>query len=472
MGLSQNIERLVLARRTAPARKFIAKYLDQSDFSHLSKVAACGWYRRLGLFREGYLLVALEEWKFSSLRDNPEKNLEALWMARFLNLMGATPYAAKVLAQLKTATVEEHRIAGNIWLSAGEFEESLGHFLKARDLDPDQLSYQHRFALLGISDSLSGLDREGEALDCLQGIVAKNGEDLLQGVLLTARGEILCKTEKFREALHVLRSAQVCFDQIDSSPDFGIYKKWLGYAQAKCGKNTEAQASFLEALRILKTPDHRAEAWLGVYDLMNKVGMLSGEESIYLGTYPGLSSRTLKSYGYETAWILGPGARKKADFEIYSDRGEWLDRGYPRFGIPLEVQLIRALKCSGSHGVSLVRLKSLLWPGEVSSFTQLDQRISKLLRRLRRIYGLQTRNQDGVATLDARSLSKVLVEGRTDSKLPHFFERNPEFEAREFSRYYGLGKTRTSILLKGLIAEKKLAVLKVNGKISYRVNLG
>ena len=467
MSFTGEIERLVLARKTAAARQLIAQYLFDAAFSHASKIAACGWYRRLGLFREGYLLVLPTEWRATSLTRSPESNLEALWMARFLNLMGATPYAAEILVHLKIVTVEQHRIAGNIWLSASVFDKSLEHFTRARDLDSDSSSYQHRFALLGISDSLSGLGRESEALSSLNLVQAKDEEALLKAVLLTAKGELLCKQKKFKDAAQILKSAQPFFEQIDSSPDYGIYKKWHAYSQAQIGRKVEAQVNFEQALRILKTPDHRPEAWLGIYELMDQSGMLSSDERIYLTCYPGLSQKTMMRRDFPI--VLGV---KGSSIEIYPDRGEYCERGFQRFGIPLEVHLIQALKCAGPHGVSLVRLKSILWPGEVASFVQLDQRISKLLRRIRRVYGLSTLNHQGMARLDSKSLKKVFVELQMKPCLPRFFEENPEFQAREFADYYGLGKTRSSQLLNELISERRLTRVKQDGKILYRVNLG
>lgn len=468
---TERIEQLVRARRAQAAKKRIQAFLkSRGDLA--STIQACEWYRRLGWFREAYLLIAPKRWRLTVMSTRDPEGRLLLWCARFLNLQGATAYALAILKRLQCHTSQDFRVAATIYLSAYDYANAVGYFRRAQAIEPDPGSYPARMGLIGLCDGLAGLNRYKEAIERVRGIPAHPDEKLLHGILLQAEGEYLAGTGEFKSALRKFEAARPYFATPDPSPDHALLFKWLGYVKGSLGDLREAKALFKSSLRILKAPHIRAEAWLEVHRLMFQLGLLPNREVAYLSVYPGLPEAFLARKGMPQESFLAakPG---KERIRIDPSRDEWVFRGKHHLRVPKEVALIGLLKRSGHHGISLMRLKPLLWPGEVGAFLQLDQRIFQLLKRIRETFRLRARVRDGVVALEPESLAQVAVEADHAPALPSYYEKNPIFSARDFAKYYGLGKTRASIFLKNDLENGRLQIEPSVGaaRFLYRVRL-
>ncbi len=449
------IEELVRARKTKLATKEIHSFLKSEGTSFENKFIACEWYRRLGLLKEAYKVVAPRKWYFSKLKNDPKIARHYLWVARLLNLLGATKYAILICENLTGHSPEEWRVLGNIYLSAYMYDKSLQYFTMARDQASvsEKSSYQSRLAILGISDSLAGLKRFNEAIKVASTIQVKKEESRLSAIIEEAKSEYFAQKGEFQKAKKLLKNAFPEFTHEDHSTDRGFLLKWLAYVEAKLGNLSEAQNLFSEALQILQTPTLRAEAWLECYDLMFRCNLLSHENICQLYAFPGKPIEFQKREMYPTALTL---YSRKSRIKIYMDRNEYEIDNKKYYGLNKEIQLLGYLRMSFKSGISCERIKTLLWPDEIGSFLALQSRLNLLLNRIRTVFKVNANVINGLIVLAEDSINQISVEYGF-SQLS-FFEKNTRFSSSEFADYYGLKKTASVQALNKLVDSSKVIV--------------
>ncbi len=459
VSLSEKIEAAVRARDIAEARKGIRLYLKKEGSRPAGRAVVAEWFRRLGLYREAYLVVAPKEWKLPRPGADAETTETYVWTAYFLDLQGASPYALALLDRLAPETLSSLSVAATIQMSNYGFAAAIAYFRTYFRRFVGVEGYPQKMLRISLADSLAGLGRFDEALAELGGVRAEAGERFLSGILFQAAGEYHARRGDFALALSEMDRSVEFFPKGEGTVDSAFLDKWRGVAYAGLGRKEDAEVAFAKALAVLDKPDHRPEMILDAYVCMDRAGLLDPERATLIAAYPGLSAGFLAKPGLRPAadWIGGQGA----SIRIHPARDEWSVDGKHRLGIPLEIELLGYVRCADRIGVSVERLKPLLWPEEMSAFLQLDPRVAKLIQRLRTEYGITMKIEAGRIRADEVVRKTVAVETTYDPRPWTFAEANPEFEAGPFAEYYGLGRT---------IAFKRLADAVEAGSLTKRTD--
>ena len=404
---------------------------------------ACDWYRRLGLYREGFRLLDISDALKGRHAAGSRTGRRLLWAARFLNLLGASHFAVQLVRTLRISSVEDHRIAGNVFLSNDEFADALRHFeaMLAHPLFAGD--YTGRLAKIAYADSLCGLGRFQEAMALAEKTAQASPEPLLRGIALQAQGEYLARAGKFREALRVLKVAARHFPEGDETFDFAVLLKWQGDCHAKLGKTRQGKSELARAFMLMKTPGARAETWLGVLRLQEELGFISSSDGQSLRHYPAFSQRGprgRRAFGSSNAFL-----------KIDLDRDEYSEAPKRYLGIPLELRCLALLALSMPWGIEAERLKALLWPESLWSYEQLDRRLEQLLWRVRTRYGMEVLVQAGALSLAQRSLKRIQVWDGGGRLPPSFLaecsEERKLFTGGDLGDFYELSRTARSLYL-------------------------
>ncbi len=441
-SLEVRIENTVRAREVADARKLIRRFLREEKNRFPAVLKSCEWFRRLGLFREAYLLVAPKSWNLTRLAESPERTEPLLWAAYFLDLQGASLYAQKILDRIPLTTLPSLAVAGTIRMSNRSFGEAIDAFeayFRKTAGDADKLeSYAHKMHRISLADSYAGLGRFPDAHRELDSVIPGPDDRFLRGILHQARGEYFALASRPLESLRELDAALTFFPTTERTVDFAFLQKWRGWALSILGKKAEASSAFSEALAVLGKPDHRPEMILDCLYWMDRAGIPRAGEKNLLGAYPGLAPAFVQRTGIRAeGWVGSP----EATIRISVERDEWTSRGTHRIGVPLEIALLAYVRRADHLGISVERLKPLLWPDEVASFIQLDARIAKLLQRLREEYEVDLAVESGRIRMTEELARLVTAEFLPKAAPWSFLLPGREFEMAEFAEYYGLGRT-------------------------------
>lgn len=469
LSLAEKIESAVRARNVLEVRKKIRLFLRLEGTRLSARAQVAEWYRRLGLFREGYLLVAPKEWRLPRSGEEPELTEQFVLTAYFLDLQGASPYALTLLARLGPVTPSALSIAGTVQMSNEAFTAAIESFRAYFSQYKGPEGYPQKMLRISLADSYAVLEKYDEAFAELGKVRAEAGEHFLLGILHQVAGEYHARRGDFKTALQEMDRACELFPSDEGTVDSAFLQKWRGVALAGLGRKEEARVSFARALMILAKPDHRPEMLLDVYICMDRAGILELKKAELIAAYPGLSAGFLAKPGLRkvTDWIGTRGAR----IRIYPARGEWIEGDKSRLGIPLEIELLGLVRAADHIGISVERLKPLLWPDEVSAFLQLDGRISKLLQRLRSEYGIALKVEAGHIRADKETLAAVAVETGLGPRPWLFSEKHKEFEADAFASYYGLGRTIAFKRLAEATDAGRLVKRTEGRRVLYRVHL-
>ncbi|MBI3557512.1 MAG: hypothetical protein HY074_14710 [Deltaproteobacteria bacterium] len=447
------IETLVRERKTRAAGIQIRKYLRspnaRGDFKSL--IQACDWYRRLGLFREAFLLVAdslqeaLPVGKDFSTRQ--PRGRKILWAARLLNLLGASPQALMLARKLVAHDAESNQVLANIFLANFEYEPAYAHFQQMSKLDEEPESYRSSINRLSLADSLAGLKRFDEAIAVARAIVETKraaGEILLTGIALEAWGEYLARCARWQEALPLLEKARTCFPADDRTPDRAILDKWEGYVAFNLGDRARGTAKLKEAAASLRGLALRPEAWLDVFRLLDEVGALTPSEQARLTHYPGLSAGFTDFLKHAPARF----GNEACPLQLDVDADEFRERGRWVLGLNHELRLLASLRIAEDWGLSLERAKAVIWPEEVYAYPQLEARLHKLIARLRTTYKAGIEVRDRIIFLSPASIEAVSVSIGFPKTGPSFLRQHSEFAAKDLSEYYDLSRSQAAVRLR------------------------
>ncbi len=447
------IETLVRERKIRAASVQIRKFLRQpavrGDFKSL--IQACDWYRRLGLFREAFLLVsdslegeALPLGKDFSTRQ--PRGRKILWAARLLNLLGASSQALMLARKLVAHDAEAHQVLGNIFLANFDYEAAHVHFKQMLRLDQDPDSYRSSLNRLSLADALAGLRKFDEAIAHAQAIAQgkRTAEDmLLKGIALEAWGEYLARCSRWNEALPLLLAARSCFPPDDRTPDRAILDKWEGYVSCKLGDTKRGTAKLKESIATLRILALRPEAWLDVFRLLDEIGGLTPSEQARLTHYPGLSPGFTKQFQATPAHF----GERVCPLHLDLDADEFNDNGKWFLGMNHELRLLAALRIVEDWGLSLERAKAVIWPDEVYAYPLLEARLHKLIGRLRTRYQAEIEVRDRLIFLSTESRARVSVAVGFAEKRPSFLRLHSEFAAKDLSTHYELSRSQRAVRL-------------------------
>lgn len=423
------IERFIADRSVGEARSAILRYLKHSH-TEGELLNVCDWYRRLGMYAEGFRLL-LPKGETPQRSASPKK---LIWMARFLNLMGASEFAVRILDQAKWFDPLETLFAAEIYLSNFEHEKAASHYQQFFSSGHKLPIGREQVAWLGLCDSLAGMGRYQDAIDKALSRLRSAATPLIASIYNQAIGEYYARAGQFESALIYLKAAQPGFPESDPTADHALLKKWLGYTLAQLGDVETGRRYLEEAMHIVRELSLRDEVWLDILRLQVKLGFAAETEARRLENFPGLirnMSLMECSFGSELA-----------DIRIYMASGEYFVRGKRYLDMPKEVRVLAMLRVAGAWGISLNRALNLLWPEEFFSYPNLEGRMYQLLRRIKSEYGCDVFVESGRMYLGPGSLVQVSVVAGGVERRPSFLLDHAEFQKADLVGHYDVGSTQ------------------------------
>lgn len=431
----QSIEKLVAARHTTKARAQIAELLRRSGEG--SFFLACDWYRRLGLFGEGLRLI-LPKGEGVKLRPaNAVDRQKLIWLARFLNSMGASEFAVQVLEKVELQSMQEFQYAAGIALADFNHEKAHFYYSKMLEFQPDPNSDRVQISLLGLADSLAGQGRHLEAIAVAEKYFPFVTAPTVKGIYHQALGEYFARAGKFAKAKEQLEHAAPYFSTHDETPDHAIYKKWLGYALAQTGDLKQGKKLMNEAMAMIRNLSIRDEAWLDIVRLKSDLGIASARETRHLAFFPGIKEGLARAASKECT--IGSTSAKLI---VEWDCGEYVWKNNRYLEAPKEIRLLAMLRIAEESGLPLYRALSLLWPEEFFSLPSLEQRLHQLLKRIRQEYRCEVYQRDGRLYLGAGDWDQVCVVLGSPQSKPSLLEKQASFAMKDLLAHYAIGATQ------------------------------
>lgn len=477
----EEIERAILARQTETARRLLQGELKRASRDPDRIFRVCEGFRRLGLYEEGLKALDLDSRGYQRKQSTRQtEGRKLLWAARFLNLLGASTFSRSLAEWILPETCEDFRILANLYLSYYEPERALPYFERMRELDTAPESYASRVALLSFCDALADNGQLTEALAAVADLQKRSPEPLLQAITGQARGEFLARSGRMPEALIHLEASILRFPPGDTSPDFAIACKWLGHARLKLAKSEaqrqEGRQLLKKAFDLLYRPDLKPEAWLDVLLLHSKTENLDETRQGTLLAYPVCATAYLRELARPE--VVSVGSTKTADRHIDLARDESHQAGAAQLGVSKELHLLALARLASPLGLNPVTAKALLWPDEAYSYPQLEERLKKLLGRLRKHYGMELKRQDGWILLADKTTDQVAVtiaQGAEHSSglRPSFFASLPkgrtEIAPSEVDTYYGIARSQRAAVLKAWIQKGWITSVGAGRGQRYRI---
>jgi len=239
----------------------------------------------------------------------------------------------------------------------------------------------------------------------------------------------------------------------------------LGDLLVKTGETLAAKNFYLRALHATRRESHvlspHSELGILIKIQSNELGndKLKNRLLSYPDIPPALERRMQKMRMGEKFEILGtdphqPHQPKKISVNLQN--GEVTKDGKLRPDCPSELLLAALLLSSGPTGIGIPAVYPLLWPGESWNWFQFPERLSKLLVRLRRHYGIpveRKRNRLRIIHLRSSVIDRIGYFWGL-SPLPTFLttlnqkkKHEHVFRAEEVARFYGVSRRHSSNLL-------------------------
>lgn len=445
------------ARERRPSE--VARVVNQLQkrhglYSSSTLFVATDWLRRLGSAEAAFKLLRPQD-GFGVNLDTAWKRSRYLWAARLLNLLGAPEIAWRMIGRLEPRNAMEFRISGTIALAHFEFGQARTWFEKMiRSPESQADPYLLRLMKVNLADAYAGLGELVRATQLAEQVAETSAEPLMKGIALAAQGEYLARDKKWPEARSALKAAEGNFPEGDMSPDMGFLSKWHAYVEANLGHTEAARARFEKATRILRSSRLRPEAWIDIYRLKAHVGILDGDDLSRFASYPALAPgfrRMLENDGLRPVGAIEKVVPSPFGCRLDLARNEWTSNGRLAWDIPFELQALALLQLGGAWGISLSRLKSLLWPDEPAAFLQLEGRIQQILNRIRNRYGFRVKQVDGEIYVEPRSSIQSMEIRFGDSSLPTPLQGRLAIRRRDLEAAYGLKPSRALSILRAWV---------------------
>jgi len=430
---SRQLERWCIERKRKELRAGIRKLLKEHPGSRRLLNRSLDWLMRSGQFKEALALaLPRSQTEAKSVRSPIDLGSErALFWLSAIGRLSGWPWVARWLPEIAGKVGRHPRerfLLAQCWLLIGEFE-------KARDLLEEALksgsdegrrytqdTERRRMPFYALQGAYWRLQDPVNGLRILKRLREIPGGDDEFGIWNSALEEI-----HFEGLISNPRGAVARFLEIDGAYPhlhpraprlYAVSRLLLGELQARAGDPQSALKTFEEADRsyIEDQPDYQPLSRIQVLWFKARAGLATEAELAFLAQYPGAqpfcrtpaSDRCRKEP--ERWHALNPRPAKVA-FDIDLQAGEWRHQGVLHAHLPLELRLLALLWLARDYGMHRYLLQSLLWPDYWMIQPALDERLSKLIERLRgNEYQLDIEARDECVFLSKKHRGKVFVD--------------------------------------------------------------
>ena len=478
VAASSQLEDLCQKRKRKELRQGIRLLLKHHPGSRRLLNRSIDWLARSGQFKEGLQLALPQQNATEKRIHNPiELGTERalLWMSLACRL-SAWPWVARwlpIVAPKVGKNPRDRFLLAQCWLQVGELE-------KARILVQESLSHGNQETGRYKEDQ----ERRAAPFHTLQGIYWRLG-DAQRGLKIVRKTQELLKEDDrighwhvglemhhFEGMLEAPQSALKKFQTWDAQFSdvhsiaprlFAVTRTLLAELQAAAGDHAGAKATFDQADQYYREslPDYLPLNRLQLRWIKARCGLATPKDLALLAHYPGNLPlyRTQDSELFrkhpEKWFHLNP-KPKKLQVDIDLGAKEYFLKERLLAGIPLEIQLLAHLWLASDLGIHRNLLLTLLWPDHWMIQLALDDRLSKLIARLRDEHGFTIEVKDECVFLSSSDQKNVFVDPfiQRPRRLQSLTEKNRElgntsttWNWETLLEGYELGPTQSRVLL-------------------------
>jgi hypothetical protein len=227
---------------------------------------------------------------------------------------------------------------------------------------------------------------------------------------------------------------------------------WRAEIEFLCGKKDDARVSLNHAETLtLSLPEYSPLRVTDLYCERYRFGISTPEEQEVLAQYPDLPlAQSLIAKELRDS-VLREESPPSSDWEISLSSDEFRIKKEWFYGIPLEIRLLAHLKAAGKLGIHRNHLLALLWPDQWMLLPQLDERLNKLIKRLRVTHKFTIQAERECLILDSEQREFVSL---TNSRQKPFLLENllrredSSFVWELVGKTYSLGPTQSREVLR------------------------
>jgi hypothetical protein len=254
---------------------------------------------------------------------------------------------------------------------------------------------------------------------------------------------------------------------------------WRARLEAKAGRTKNALSTLDEAALITmkEIPGYSPIQMTEILGEKLRLGIATLDEVQTLHNYPCLPA-------WETE-LLNHAAPEPTEAEpiprasiaptswwISPNSDEYLHEGVLRTGIPLEISLLRLLGQAGKYGIHRNLAMALLWPEQWMLLPQLDERLTKLTKRLRTEHDMDIIVENDCLFLAEHERKRVIVDRTRET--PTFFDAlgsNPAalFGWQQIAEHYSMKATPARDLIARWIEKSLISKEGAGPSTRYRI---
>jgi len=422
------------------------------------------WLARAGMFQD-LLRLALPTRASALAMDPGRLGVErTLWIAWSWAVLGAHGFSRELFERLSGTQFHSRvsqTLAANLMQAHGDYEQALAMLERGGDHAVSAPWIWNRLlTLLRCQDLLAShadaLMHIGRFKQEYLELSRKNAIHLraLEGYFKGAAGNL-------REGIAILN------ELLDREADLsGTHPRIHTYAQrvlgqhlARSGDKTRARQAFAKALRSTRdqTGGRAPHAELEVLVHYAECGLANSRQIRRLCEYPGTAyhlSQMIFELDAENDTTSDPQDTRDFRWIINTRTGELIHKGRIHPEAPRELLLAAFLLRADITGLSLAHACSLLWPGEAWNWIQLQERLPKLIQRLRKIHGIPVVRRDDRLHLGAFSGAGLILVRDSVSPLPSFLAglpgqgREAGFAAHQVAQHFQVTRRQAVNLIR------------------------
>ncbi|MBT3980419.1 MAG: hypothetical protein HOE90_03650 [Bacteriovoracaceae bacterium] len=377
-------------------------------------------------------------------------------LAAVISLQGAWKFAEKILAITPARNIFDFEINANVYFLNGDFEKAMeiyGRILKLQK--PESYSkYHHALSNFIITSLHAGKLNESREKLAIFKKYAKTSPQLSY-FYYNLMGLYHFKKKSYERANAWFLKSSNIRSPIRKRPFPGSRFHLVFWCACLCrlGDNRGAKRLFnhykLQFQGDYKAGLSRAETYLFNLSFINEP-KVTGKEHLLLFSYPEIPMAYQAVSKDELAAAALPNIVASKVFYLYT--GEIKENGKFRLDDSKESYLLSMVLATGNLGIKVERLYELLWPDEVFSYSQLPDRLRKIISRIKSKFSIDiTINKQIVLIKDPKDFCANILKSELSivSKLALF-------DSQSFADYYNTSLSKAQKKLKQLCLEGKL----------------